>query len=184
MKHSADRYTRQDLPAESRNQAVRVWAVTFAVAAVWVLLIVVPPVLASAGNAETAEPLYRFFSYICHQMPGRTFHLLEHPMAACSRCFGVYFGLALGAAIYPLWRNVSDIEPLPRKWLLLSIVPMGIDWALNAFDIWYNTFLSRFVTGLILGLACATYILPALVEIFRNFSSTPDPHTASGPNNR
>jgi uncharacterized membrane protein len=184
LKHSADKYIPYDLSERFRDQAVRVWAVTFAVVVVWVLLIVVPPVLASSGNAETAGPLYSFFSYICHQIPSRTFHLLDHPMAACSRCFGVYLGLALGVAVYPLWRKVTDIEPLPRKWLLLSIVPMGIDWTLNAFDIWYNTFLSRFVTGLILGLACATYILPALVEIFRNFSSAPGPQAASGPNNR
>ncbi|HLA95762.1 MAG TPA: DUF2085 domain-containing protein, partial [Pyrinomonadaceae bacterium] len=70
-------------------------------------------------------------------------------------------------AIYPLWRNIDDIEALPRVWLFASMVPIGIDWSLTVFGIWENTFLTRFVTGLILGAACATYIIPALVEIIR-----------------
>jgi uncharacterized membrane protein len=73
----------------------------------------------------------------------------------------------LGFAVYPLWRKVDDIEPLPRIWLFLAMVPIGIDWGLTIFGIWENTHLSRLVTGLILGFACATYIIPALVEIFR-----------------
>ena len=47
------------------------------------------------------------------------------------------------------------------------MVPIAIDWSLGAFGIWENTHLSRFITGLILGAACAIYIVPALVEIFR-----------------
>jgi uncharacterized membrane protein len=78
--------------------------------------------------------------------------------------------LVAGLLIYPLWRRLDDIEPLPRKWLILSIIPMGVDWSLTVFDIWENTFATRFITGLILGIACATYIVPAVVEIVRNLS--------------
>jgi hypothetical protein len=47
------------------------------------------------------------------------------------------------------------------------MIPIGVDWSLGAFGIWENTYLSRFITGLILGATCAIYIVPALVEIFR-----------------
>jgi uncharacterized membrane protein len=154
-----------------RRQALKVWGIAVALVAIWVLAIVVPPVLAANGGTSSATPFYKFFSFICHQMPDRSFHILEHQFAVCSRCFGVYFGLLAGLAGYPLIRKVDDIEPLPRIWLFASMVPIAIDWSLGVLGIWENNHASRFITGLILGFACAVYIVPALVEIVRNFSS-------------
>src|SRR5690348_7013342 len=107
---------------------------------------------------------------MCHQMSDRSFHIEGEKFGVCSRCFGVYFGLFFGLVIYPLWRRVDEVEPISRIWLFLSLVPIGIDWALGVFGIWANTFTSRFFTGLILGVACATFIVPAAVEITRNFT--------------
>jgi len=164
--------------ARMRSQALRVWTIAAAVVAVWLLLIVLPPVFAANGQSSISSPLYYFFSHICHQMPDRSFHLLEHQLAVCSRCFGVYFGLLFGLAIYPLWRNVENIDPLPRIWLFASMVPIGIDWSLGVINIWQNNHASRFITGLILGVGCATYMMPALVEIVRNLSK-PSTSTAN-----
>jgi hypothetical protein len=55
-------------------------------------------------------------------------------------------------------------------WLALALVPITIDWSLTFFGIWENTQLSRFATGAILGAACATFIVPAVVEITRNLT--------------
>jgi uncharacterized membrane protein len=94
--------------------------------------------------------------------------MFGHQFAVCSRCFGVYFGLLAGIATYPLWRPIESVDPLPRFWLFLSMIPIAIDWSLGFFEIWDNTHLSRFVTGGILGVACAVFIIPAMVEIVRN----------------
>ena len=153
-----------------RDQAYRSWAIALGIVSIWLLLIVLPPVFAANGQSSLSSPLYQFFSYLCHQMPHRSFHILEHQLAVCSRCFGVYFGLLAGLIAYPLWRSIENIEPLPRIWLFASMVPIGIDWSLGMLDIWQNNHASRFITGLILGVGCATYIMPALVEIVRNFS--------------
>jgi uncharacterized membrane protein len=169
MTESADNYIPTDLSAHFRSQAFRAWGVSVAVVFVWVAAIVSAPVAREFGWG-IASPLYTFFSYICHQLPERSLHFAEHQLAVCSRCFGVYFGLLAGLIVYPLWRRIDDIEPLPRIWLFLSLVPIGIDWSLTVFGIWENTHFSRFITGLILGAACATYIVPAVVEIRRNLS--------------
>jgi uncharacterized membrane protein len=153
-----------------RRQAWIVWASGLFVVALWVLAILAAPVAKASGLTGLSSPLYHFFSYICHQIPARSFHVEGEPFGVCSRCFGVYFGLFLGFAIYPLWRRIDEIEPLPRFWLFLSLIPIGIDWSLTIFGIWENTHLSRLVTGLILGVACATFIVPALVEITRNLT--------------
>lgn len=153
-----------------RRQAFTVWAIALAIVGLWVLAIVLAPMARSGGMTAVATPLYIFFSAICHQIAERSFHIHGEQFAVCSRCFGVYFGLAAGFVIYPLIRRMDNIEPLPRIWLFLSLIPIGIDWSLGMLKIWENTHLSRFTTGLILGVACAVFIIPALVEIARNFS--------------
>jgi uncharacterized membrane protein len=148
-----------------RDLSWRIWALGLAVVVIWCAFIVAAPLVAGTGAGKA---IYSFFSFLCHQMPERSLSIGGHPFAVCSRCFGVYFGLVAGFAAYPLWRNIDNTEPLPRFWLFLSLVPIGIDWSLGIFGIWENTHFSRFVTGLILGVACATFIIPALVEIRQN----------------
>jgi uncharacterized membrane protein len=169
MTDPAESYIPVDLARHFRSQAFRVWGVTVSIVFVWVFAIVLAP-LARDDGWGVASPLYSFFGYICHQLPERSLHLGVHQLAVCSRCFGVYFGLFAGLLAYPLWRKIDDVEPLARFWLFLSLIPIGIDWSLTMFGIWENTHLSRFITGLILGVACATYIVPAVVEIRRNLS--------------
>ena len=166
MAEAAGNYSSIEIRGRLRSQAARVWATLLAITAVWLIAIAAPPLLINSGFSAT--PIYSFFSYICHQIPERSFHILEHQFAVCSRCFGVYFGLFAGVVTYPLWRPIDSVEPLPRFWLFLSMLPISIDWSLGVFGIWENNHLSRFITGLILGVACAVYIVPALVEIVRN----------------
>ena len=167
MPEAADSYTPIKLQERFHAQAISGWIVTVAVVVVWVGLIVAAPLLSPSGPASS---IYTFFSYICHQIPERSLQIASHQMAVCSRCFGVYFGLLFGLAVYPLWRSIGEIDPIPRFWLFLSLIPISVDWSLTVFGIWENTHLSRFVTGMILGATCATYIVPALVEIVRNLS--------------
>lgn len=163
-------YISIDLKPILRAQAIRVWLATIAVVAAWLGLILAAPVAKLAGLGGVSSSLYSFFSYICHQLPARSFHIEGEAFGVCSRCFGVYFGLLLGAAVYPLWRSIDETEPISRGWLFLSLIPIGVDWSLTFFGIWENTQLSRFLTGTILGAACTTFIIPALVEIARNLT--------------
>lgn len=171
MTEPANNYIPQHVAAAMRKQAVRVWMIGAAFVLLWAALIVIAPVAKAYGLTSISGPLYSFYHFICHQRTERSFHISGEPFGVCSRCSGVYFGLFVGFAIYPLWRRIEDIEPLARFWLFLSLIPIAIDWSLTMFGIWENTQISRFMTGLILGIACATYIVPALVEITRNLKA-------------
>ena len=164
MTDPAENYNTIDLRQRYRHQATRVWIITGLIVLVWVGSIVAAPILDSS-------PIYTFFSYICHQIPERSLHLAGDPMAVCSRCLGVYVGLLLGIGLYPLWRPIDETEPVSRVWLFLSLVPITIDWSLTVFGIWENTHVTRLLTGAILGAACATFIMPALVEITQNLTA-------------
>lgn len=168
MTEPAENYMPVSIAKHFRGQAFKVWGVASVIVLVWLTLIVAAPIFAASGISGPAAALYKFFGFICHQMPERSFFFEGHQLAVCSRCFGVYFGLFAGMAVYPLWRSVDEIESLPRIWLFLSLVPITVDWSLTIFGIWENTHTSRFITGMILGFACATFIMPAAVEIVRN----------------
>jgi uncharacterized membrane protein len=165
----AEKYTTVAASTALRSQAYRIWIAVLLLVSFWALLILAAPIAKLSGAGAISSPLYGFFSYICHQMPERSLHVFGEQMGVCSRCFGVYLGLVLGVLLYPLWRGVDSIEPPARFWLFIALVPIGIDWSLTAFGIWENTQASRLITGLILGTACATFIIPALVEITRNY---------------
>jgi len=166
MPEAIENYVPQNVVAQMRRRAFFVWSAFSFLVAAWAFLIVLAP-LAKANNLTgVSNLLYNFFGYLCHQNPTRSLHFYEHAFAVCSRCFGVYFGLFFGFVIYPFLRLVEETEPLPRFWLFLAIIPMAVDWLLGVFEIWENTHLSRFLTGAILGAACAVFIVPALVEIF------------------
>jgi uncharacterized membrane protein len=166
MSETAEKYSSIDIREILHAQAVRVWAIALSVVLLWVIAIITPPLLTNSGLS--VSPIYAFFSYICHQLPERSFHIFGHQFAVCSRCFGVYAGLLAGIAFYPLWRPIDSIEPLPRFWLFLSMIPISVDWSLGVFGIWENNHFSRFITGIVLGAACGIFILPALVEIVIN----------------
>ena len=153
-----------------RRQAWRAWVVGLAIAAFWLALILAAPIAKANGLVGMSSPIYSFFSYLCHQIDGRSFHVEGEKFAVCSRCFGVYVGLVAGFVAYPFWRRIENIEPLPKLSLFLACVPAVIDWSLTVFGIWDNTHLTRFLTGGLLGFACGTFIVPSIVEITRNFS--------------
>lgn len=170
MTQPIENYIPQDIAVRFHKQAVRVWMTALAVVLLWVTLMLLGPIAAANGFENISTPVYTFFSYICHQIPERSMHIDGHAIAVCSRCFGVYFGILAGLVIYPIWRPPDYLEPPAKFWLFLSLVPISIDWSLTVVGIWDNTHFSRLLTGLILGVACSTFIIPALVEIFRNIS--------------
>ncbi len=148
-----------------KRQAKWVWGVATAIIFLWLLAIVSAPILDANGIKSISQPIYRFFSYICHQISSRSFHYHEEQFAVCTRCFGFYAGFLLGFFAYPFFRPLNSTDSFPRIWLFAAMIPMGVDFSLTFFGIWKNTHLSRTITGLILGIACAFFIIPALIEI-------------------
>lgn len=167
MPESIEYYVPQVAVEKSRRQAFYVWSAVTFFATFWVLLIVFAPLAEAKNLVVFSRPIYEFCGYICHQIPARSFFIENHPLAVCARCFGIYLGLSGGAVLYPILRSVEKTEPFPWFWLFLAMIPMSVDWSLGYFEIWKNTHFSRFLTGLILGAACAVFIVPALIEISR-----------------
>ena len=124
-------------------------------AALLLALIFAPPFLPDGPRAVVE----RAFALVCHRLPDRSFHAGGVALGVCHRCTGIYAGLLAGALAFPLlvrWDRVLD----RRAALLLggSLVPLGLDWTLDALGLWANTPASRVATGAVFGLAAGVYL--------------------------
>jgi uncharacterized membrane protein len=146
-------------------QAWMVWATVAAIGLALLGLIIAAPMAKADGHPAVAAAIYKGFSYLCHQIPERSFHLGGQKFAVCSRCTGLYSGFALATLIYPLTRSLKRPDTPRIFWLLLAALPLAIDFSLGYFSLWQNTHLSRFVTGALLGSVAVFYIVPGLIEL-------------------
>ena len=152
-------------PLASAFCAKLIWAIVATFALALVALIIAAPLAQASGHAAFALAIYKTFGFVCHQIPERSFHLLEYKFAVCSRCTGIYSGLAVAVLIYPLVRSFEDTQTPSLVWLFVAAAPLAIDWSLGYFSIWQNNHGSRFATGFLLGGATVFYILPGLIEL-------------------
>ena len=128
------------------------------------LVIVAAPLSAAQGHIGFAASIYRTFSFVCHQISERSFHLANRPFAVCARCAGLYAGFAIATLIYPVARSLRDTRTPSILWLLLAAFPLVLDFSLGYFNIWANTHASRFATGALLSAVAVFYIVPGLIE--------------------
>jgi uncharacterized membrane protein len=130
-----------------------------------VALIVAAPIAASQGHTAFAAAIYNTFSYLCHQIPERSFQLAGRQFAVCSRCSGLYAGFAFATLGYPLVRSLKRTDAPRIIWLLLATLPLGVDFALGYFSIWQNNHFTRFTTGALLGAVAAVYVVAGLIDL-------------------
>jgi uncharacterized membrane protein len=141
------------------------WTIVTTIALALVAMIVGAPLAQAHGHAPFAFTVYKAFSFVCHQIPERSFRLAGHQFAVCSRCTGLYSGFAVAALVYPLARSPKRTDAPRRRWLILAAVPLVIDFSLTYFGVWANTHLTRFATGALLGAVAVFYVIPGLVEL-------------------
>ena len=145
--------------------AVAVWAASATVTIATLAAIIAAPLLQSGGHWTLASQIYRTFSFLCHQIPERSFHIAGQQFAVCSRCTGLYAGFTMAILTYPLFRSLRKTETPSIVWLFASAIPLAIDFSLTYFGIWQNNHFTRFTTGALFGTVAAIFILPGVIEI-------------------
>lgn len=151
------------------HEAERGWLLVWLVLAAFAILLVGSIVLApfmrsGGGDSMSAQIIYQTFGHFCHQIPERSFHVAGEPFAVCARCFGIYAGFLAGVLSFPLWRRATQRYFVSRWWLIAALLPMCFDFALEFFGVWHNTHTSRVITGAILGVVAAVYVVPGLID--------------------
>jgi len=121
-------------------------------------------------NRLLSHLIYSIYSPICHQLPERSYFIFNHKMGVCARCFGIYTGGLLGMLIYPFVKGLDNFK-IPNKWyLILALIPMGIDGTTQLLGLRESFNELRFVTGFMGGFVALFYILPVMLKGLREFN--------------
>ena len=144
--------------------------VTFILTLAWFLGAAFSPFLIPAGTIDLGEdglvgvrdfthtiseienPVAKFFydagDVNCHQKASRSFFLNDNQMPFCARDTAIFLGLAIGVLIM-----IFITMELSIVWILLGLVPMGIDGTTQLLlDSYESTNFIRFSTGIIAGI--------------------------------
>jgi uncharacterized membrane protein len=154
-----------------RSQVRIAYAALLFVSLAWLTTIVAAPALMARGHVLSAMVIYRSLSGICHQIPERSFYLRGFPLAVCSRCTGIYVGFVIGLMFYPFVRSLHPQRMPSRRWLIAACLPVLIDFGGNYLGLFKNTFVSRAVTGALLGVAFSVYILTGLISVVEEWGA-------------
>jgi uncharacterized membrane protein len=149
----------------SNRRPLAMWLIIAAGSLAVMSLIIGAPLALKAGHPFWGLTIYRAFSYVCHQIPERSFFVEGHPFAVCARCTGLYAGFTVATIAYPLVRSLRQTNAPPRKWLFMAAAPLAIDFTVGFFGIWNNTHFSRLATGALLGSVAVFYVMPGFMDL-------------------
>lgn len=162
MYSSPENYIPQSVP---NRRPLLMWLVAAAGCVGVMSLILGAPLGMSSGHPFFGLTIYKAFSYVCHQIPERSFFIAGHQFAVCARCTGIYSGFTVATLLYPVVRSLRQTDAPPRKWLFLGAAPLAIDFTVGYLGIWENTHSSRFATGALLGAVAVFYVMPGLMDL-------------------
>ena len=117
--------------------------------------------------------MYAAGSFICHQLPERSFHFQSAQLPVCARCLGLYCGGAVGSvfgASAVVRQRINRGQPLLARtrrwrWTLAAAIPTLVTFVLEwgfGWPVW-NTV--RAVTALPLGVAVAFVVVSAVATL-------------------
>jgi len=125
---------------------------------------ILAPWLMAVGWRLPAQIIYVVYSFLCHQMPERSFFILGYKMAFCQRCTAIYGSVLLGGVLFPLVRRW--LKPLPWKLYLVLNVPLALDGLIQLLGLRESTPFWRVLTGSLFGLSSVWLIYPYLEQGF------------------
>jgi uncharacterized membrane protein len=156
---------------EKKIPLMRTRLILILLAALWCLLIVATPILASGdGLFRTAGGVsYAFFSRLCHQWDTHSFHLCGEKFPVCIRCTAIYAGFLAGILLYqPLGRRI-EWRFSARTIFFCAAAGMVLDVTMSMLGIADSTTVTRLVTGGIFGVLAAFVLTPILHELIASF---------------
>ncbi len=90
----------------------------------------------------------------------------------CARDVGLYLSMLFGGLVYPLVRRINDRYVYPAIYLVIAMVPIGIDGTVQLLSdigllpfVYESTNELRLITGFIAGFVAAFYAIPILVNL-------------------
>jgi len=157
--------------ALSRSFLILMDIAMFAIARHWLILAnlaaglylglpILAPYLMHIGHPFPAKIIYTVYSFLCHQLPERSFFFFGYQMAICQRCVAMYGSIFLAGFLFGLLRG--GLQPLPWKVYILLNIPVAIDGVMQLVGLWESTWWLRTATGALFGISSVWLFYPYL----------------------
>jgi uncharacterized membrane protein len=114
-----------------------------------------------------AALVYLLGSFVCHQIPERSFHVAGSQLPVCARCTGLYVGGAVGVVVWLARRNRGLSSAAARWALSLTAVPTLITLATAELGWWDPVNGTRAALALPLGLVVGAVVIAGLTRNLR-----------------
>jgi uncharacterized membrane protein len=139
-------------------------------------LAILAPVLAAIGLAPMADSLYGLYSYMCHQLPERSFFVFGHKMAQCQRDTAIYVALCGAGIVFSFVRDRA--RPIDWRLFALATAPIALDGGTQLFGLRESNWLLRSTTGGLFGVAALWFVYPYVERQTRRLAEleTAPPH--------
>jgi uncharacterized membrane protein len=131
----------------------------------WVVAIIVAPLAIGAGSGAAracGAAIYEAGSFVCHQIPARSFHIAGHQLAVCGRCTGLYLSSLAGGVFALLFRRRVPLDD--RAMLAVAAIPTGMSWGLEHIGVAAQSNVIRAAAALPLGFAAAWVAVLLLLD--------------------
>lgn len=112
---------------------------------------------------ESGKAFRNVFIPLCHQLPERTISLWRTPMPVCSRCAGIYLGLALGA----LLPSIPWLEKRGKGAVFIAALLMVVDVVTQDLGLHGSNHIPRLGTGLLAGASASAFLRACLTPFNR-----------------
>lgn len=133
-----------------------------AASVVWIAVLVVA---AAGGDTAGGAAVRTFASFVCHQLPDRSFMWNGVPWPVCARCLGLYAAAPLGAlaALFARGSRTFDAR-LNIRVLGMAAAPTLLTWVAEFIAGLPMTNAARFGAALPLGAAVAWLLVRTAID--------------------
>ena len=107
--------------------------------------------------------IYTAGDILCHQKLDRSFSINGNEMPFCARCTAIWLGITIGLVFIIFYRIVLNEKFI--FFILIGLIPMGIDGFFQLFGFWESNNVLRVITGLLVGIICGVSIGVIIDEI-------------------
>ena len=121
--------------------------ILLAASTLWCLGIIAAPLAGSPW-------LYELFSRVCHQEPGRSWHIFGRSLPVCIRCASIYFAFTLS-----LWLGFKANV----RWLRVSVALMLFEFVFARLVM--DAAALRSLSGILVGLSAAPFVKQGIEEL-------------------
>jgi uncharacterized membrane protein len=136
-----------------------------ALSVVWLTVLVTAPAMPARAGAT----VYLIASFLCHQLPDRSFHVDGYQLPVCARCLGIYVGAMAVACLgcVPWLRAALGGWPAARlrRIAIAAALPTAVTVAAEWVGVWATSNEARAIAGLLLGAGAALVVVGAVATL-------------------